>query len=260
MHSALQKVQVATTEAKPDLSHMSLQEMKDQKISFGKTHHGRTFQDMWDNEQSWTTWFVQRYSNSGKAEHMVFLKFVELMVERAELTGQGVPLTNQKEVEKTRSLTGAPGLSAGSEPRGQGQSQGDGDGTHPDVPVGLRRRPGDLRDALGDSSNPGECQDHELGESHAGGRDCAGKYPSALGGHESDHGHPTVRDQECPSLAAQTFAGDVSAECFASETQQETPETNHERKLFNKFVQQYTTELSQIQNNNQQSWLPSRCS
>ena len=141
------------------------------------------------------------------------------------------------------------GLSAGSEPRGQGQSQGDGDGTHPDVPVGLRRRPGDLRDALGDSSNPGECQDHELGESHAGGRDCAGKYPSALGGHESDHGHPTVRDQECPSLAAQTFAGDVSAECFASETQQETPETNHERKLFNKFVQQYTTELSQIQNN-----------
>lgn len=103
----LQKVQVATTEAKPDLSHMSLQEMKDQKISFGKTHHGRTFQDMCDNEQSWTTWFVQRYSNSGKAEHMVFLKFVELMVERAELTGQGVPLTNQKEVEKTRSLTGA---------------------------------------------------------------------------------------------------------------------------------------------------------
>eukprot|EP00435_Cladocopium_sp_Y103_P029323 s3443_g7.t1 len=108
----LQNVQAPMTETRPDLSHLSLQDLKEQKIAFGKTHQGRTFQEVWDNEQTWVKWFVQRFADSNKAEHVIFLKFVELMIERAELTGKTVPLTNQTEVEKVLALSHAPKMSS----------------------------------------------------------------------------------------------------------------------------------------------------
>ena len=104
----LQKVQIPFLESQPDLSHLSLQDLMEKKISFGKAHHGKTFEEVWQNEQTWVSWFVNRFANSTKAEHVIFLKFVELKVERAEITGAAVPLTSQKEVEKILHVSQTP--------------------------------------------------------------------------------------------------------------------------------------------------------
>ena len=61
---------------------------------------------MWDNEQGWITWFVQRYSESSKAEHLTFLRCVELEVERAELSETQVPVVNLKDLEKVMNIPG----------------------------------------------------------------------------------------------------------------------------------------------------------
>ena len=103
----LKDLQVPGETAKFDFSHLSLAQLEETKVDFGQAHVGRTYREMWLNHQEWLLWFAGRYEKSGKEGHQKILHYVQLMVERAELTGQGVPLTNQKEVEKTRSLTGA---------------------------------------------------------------------------------------------------------------------------------------------------------
>ena len=47
-----------------------------------------------------------------EGRHVVFLKFVEMKIESAELTGQTVPMTSQKEIEKTLALSNLPGTTA----------------------------------------------------------------------------------------------------------------------------------------------------
>jgi len=101
----LQQIQLPASEMRPDMTHLSLDQLRNQKITFGRTHTGRSFQHMWDNEQGWITWFVQRYSESTKAEHLIFLRYVELEVEHAELTGTQVPVINLKDIEKVMTTT-----------------------------------------------------------------------------------------------------------------------------------------------------------
>ena len=106
----LQQIQLPASEMRPDMTHLSLDQLRNQKITFGRTHTGRSFQHMWDNEQGWITWFVQRYSESTKAEHLIFLRYVELEVERAELTGTQVPVINLKDIEKAMTTSNSPTL------------------------------------------------------------------------------------------------------------------------------------------------------
>ena len=79
---------------KPDFSKMSVEAMDHMKIDFGRQQLGKTFKTVWDQEQSWVTWFAQHYEHSHKYEHQMFLHYVELKVERAELTQQAIPVTN----------------------------------------------------------------------------------------------------------------------------------------------------------------------
>ena len=105
----LLNVQKPAEESRPDLSHLSLGQLREQKISFEKTHQGKTFNKMWKEEQGWVTWFVQRFAQSTKAEHLIFLRYVEL--ERAEISGDHIQVVNRhnrQETSKLINMTNAP--------------------------------------------------------------------------------------------------------------------------------------------------------
>jgi|OrbCmetagenome_4_1107370.scaffolds.fasta_scaffold64011_1 hypothetical protein len=90
----LQQMQDKSQMTKPDFSKMSMEDMDHMKIDFGRQQLGKTFKTVWDQEQSWVTWFAQHYEHSHKYEHQVFLHYVEMKVEHAELTQQAIPVTN----------------------------------------------------------------------------------------------------------------------------------------------------------------------
>lgn len=88
----------------PSLSHLSLAQLDEYEINFGKTHVGKTYKTMWETEQSWIHWFLSHYRNSQKGDHRTFLRYVELMIERAELTGQPVLVTPSPQVTKPKNV------------------------------------------------------------------------------------------------------------------------------------------------------------
>lgn len=90
----LQQMQDKSQLTKPDFSGLSLEEMDQMKIAFGRQQLGKPFKEVWDREQAWVTWFTQHYENSQKYEHQIFLHYIETKVERAELTQQAIPVTN----------------------------------------------------------------------------------------------------------------------------------------------------------------------
>ena len=89
----LKQIQVPVETQKADFSHLSLQQLEETKITFGHTHVGKTFREMWLNHQDWILWFSGRFEKSGKEEHQKVLHYINLMVERAERTVSTVPAT-----------------------------------------------------------------------------------------------------------------------------------------------------------------------
>ena len=85
-------VQTHVEENPPDVTQYSILELEKMKVDFGKKHLAATFQEVWSQDQPWIVWFVGHYPNSKKTSHVLFRHYVELMVERAELTEQKVPL------------------------------------------------------------------------------------------------------------------------------------------------------------------------
>ena len=53
-----------------------------EKITFGKTHAGKTFEDVWLTY--WIKWFLQHFAESGKMEHRRIIKLIKLKIEEAE--------------------------------------------------------------------------------------------------------------------------------------------------------------------------------
>ena len=103
----LQKIQKTTEESRSDQQQLSLGQLREQKISFGKTHQGKTFLKMWKEEQGWITWFVQRFAQSTKIEHQSFLRYVELEIEQAELFGNKQINMNSAPTQSSQMNSGA---------------------------------------------------------------------------------------------------------------------------------------------------------
>lgn len=101
----LKKVQVVANEPLPDFSKMSLLELEECKIDFGTKHAGDSYLSVWNQDQPWVMWLIQHYGNSKKPSHMKFLKFVEMKIERAELEGTAVPVTEPSLSTPAGSLT-----------------------------------------------------------------------------------------------------------------------------------------------------------
>ena len=86
----LQKLQVKVAEPLPDVSRYSMQELDQMKIEFGTKHLGHSFQEVWNDDQQWISWFVKHYQNSTKGVHRLMIQYIELKVERAELEGEEI--------------------------------------------------------------------------------------------------------------------------------------------------------------------------
>ena len=95
---------------------MTVQEMGQAKVTFGKTHMGRTFSEVWTEERTWVKWFTKAYQDSQKAEHQKFLIYVDKMVSEHEQT-LGLPQmeTSRQEIVQPRCKT-APKAKAASRP------------------------------------------------------------------------------------------------------------------------------------------------
>jgi len=88
----LQRVQEKIEVPLAELEPMSIHQMEQLTINFGNTHKGKTYKEMWEKEQQWISWFVGHYGRSTKKDHRLFNRYVECMVERAEMSGHRVPV------------------------------------------------------------------------------------------------------------------------------------------------------------------------
>ena len=68
----------------------SLEDMGNYRVTFGRSHVGKSFLEMWQNEKTWVKWFVRTYGDSQKDEHRKMISFVEKMVQQHE-QDQGLP-------------------------------------------------------------------------------------------------------------------------------------------------------------------------
>eukprot|EP00435_Cladocopium_sp_Y103_P019643 s813_g4.t1 len=71
---------------------LSLEEMGEHRITFGKTHVGRKYSEIWETEKGWVKWFSKVYAESQKDEHRKVLAYIEAMVTQHEATYELSPL------------------------------------------------------------------------------------------------------------------------------------------------------------------------
>jgi hypothetical protein len=82
----------AVDDSVDQFQQLTVQEMGDAKITFGKAHMGRTYLEMWLEEQNWIKWFIRTYSDSQKVEHRKLLIYVEKMISAHELEHKLPPM------------------------------------------------------------------------------------------------------------------------------------------------------------------------
>lgn len=79
-----------------DFCHLSLQQLAETKLGFGKTHATKTFETVWLNRPAYVQWFLDHESMlSKKQQHRMFLHYCECMIDHAELRGTKVPAQSQ---------------------------------------------------------------------------------------------------------------------------------------------------------------------
>eukprot|EP00435_Cladocopium_sp_Y103_P073407 s3_g43.t1 len=86
----LRALQIPASTNPESLSHLTLEELSGEKISFGQKHQGRTHLEAWE-DQEWVQFMVSRYQGSTKEAHRRFLRFVELKVEEMERSQAVIP-------------------------------------------------------------------------------------------------------------------------------------------------------------------------
>ena len=78
---------------------MTLEEMGNCKIAFGKAHVGKSYLEMWEQEKSWMKWFIRTYSDSQREEHKKLIIYVEKMVQQLEISN-GLPTLEETETQQ----------------------------------------------------------------------------------------------------------------------------------------------------------------
>ena len=87
----LQKVQAALSPREEEaIDHIPLLALKEERMSFGKTHVGKTYMEVWTSSPEWSKWFLQHYESSKKLSHRKMIRFIKLMIEETETHGEGV--------------------------------------------------------------------------------------------------------------------------------------------------------------------------
>ena len=151
----LQRVQAnMPREEAEEIPDVSLADLKVEKMTFGKTHMGRTYEEIWLGYPEWMTWFYQHYRMSTKAAHRRVILFIEKMVEETEAQQSSSAQTPvQPKTQATpKIMTLMPKSKTNTRPIGHGDAS----------PVASERRP---------------CQNSRLGSSSAQHGECLAADP-----------------------------------------------------------------------------------
>ena len=254
----LQRIQERVEVSLPTLESLSLEQMEKQVMDFGKAHVGKCYRQMWDQEQAYISWFVSHYQASTKLEHRKFLQYITCKVDRAELTGERIPVKPAekdlhvftgkgygKQSPKAKSRSG-PMASTGAIPEAAM------DEMHQLVQKGFCEPgrslavpgSGSLRDCSerGDPGRANPSRDRSLGKPNVEPGERSEPRDPASGGVKHTASNTTGGSID-PDWDRLEEAGDLSADCFVNNDSGE--HINHERKYFQSLVCTITQELEQ---------------
>ena len=82
------------SESLPQIMSMTLAELENETIKFGKAHCGKTYASM-VTEHRYMTWFAETYKDSRQTKHVKFLRFIQLHVENLEKNNQEISATTR---------------------------------------------------------------------------------------------------------------------------------------------------------------------
>ena len=245
---------------RPDFFHLSLEDMDNMKVEFGKQQLGKKFIDVWKNEQSWILWFTQHYENSNKrAPDPAPLHRTQggscrespgsardqspIVVGQAAKSDDPGPAKGDAQ-DVCHAQDDSPKRHHDSRPR---DPSGDGSlGSRPRFRP-LRTHPGTGECDHSEQSRAQGSTDHQSGTTALPDGECLVPSDPIHREPAGEPGEPDLR--ECPSQMAIHEAGDVSADCHY--TGNFTAECNQERRRLWNLVHQYSQELKECQRSNQ---------
>jgi hypothetical protein len=108
LSSRIDRVLQGNPEGLEAFQQLSLAEMAETRVTFGRSHVGKTYEEMWNHEKGWIKWFCKTYQDSSKEEHRKLLIYVDRKVERIEMEHELPPLANptvQQGIVQPRSKT-----------------------------------------------------------------------------------------------------------------------------------------------------------
>ena len=91
------------------LQNMSMEQLGALTIKFGDTKVGQTYQTMVTEDPKYCQWFLRKYANSEKPEHVEFIYFLSLWVDRKEQElgdHAKIPTTKAMPMAKTGTASG----------------------------------------------------------------------------------------------------------------------------------------------------------
>lgn len=71
------------------LDHLTLDALKAEKVSFGKAHSGKTYEEVWSSAPEWIRWFLLHYEQSRGLEHRKMIRYIKLKIESLENGEEG---------------------------------------------------------------------------------------------------------------------------------------------------------------------------
>eukprot|EP00435_Cladocopium_sp_Y103_P013949 s3079_g3.t1 len=92
------QTQAVTNQSRQEeFRNMSYEQLSQMRIAFGEAKVNQKFIDVIQEDPKYVQWFVKKYSESKKVSHLPFLYFVELYLERLELTQDSPNAKENKE-------------------------------------------------------------------------------------------------------------------------------------------------------------------
>ena len=71
------------------IEHLTLENLKIEKVKFGKAHLMKTYQEVWETSPDWVKWFLGHYQQNQNLEHRKMIKFIQMKIEEGETQNPG---------------------------------------------------------------------------------------------------------------------------------------------------------------------------
>ena len=95
LQQRLQAMQVKEPMQTNDLDHLTREQLAHEVVDFGGKHKGRSYSEVWHEDQEWVMFMVSRYQESMKLSHRKFLRYVDMQLTEHEKTQMPVPVTKK---------------------------------------------------------------------------------------------------------------------------------------------------------------------